>query len=55
LDGCDTSDEEGALADSGGAGEVGFEVIGFAVALHASRSMGERRRFTNRSGGRSGE
>jgi hypothetical protein len=54
LGGCDTSDD-GVLVDNGGAGEVGFEVIGFTVALHASRSMGERRRFTNRSGGRSGE
>lgn len=46
----------GVRADNGsGAGDVGFEVIGFTVAFHASRSMGERRRLTNRSGGRSGE
>lgn len=50
--GCGRSDD-GTLADSG-AGEVGFEVIGF-VTLHTSRSMGERRLFRNRSGGRSGD
>jgi hypothetical protein len=46
----------GVRADNGGGtGDVGFEVIGFTVALHASRVMGEMRRLTKRSGGRSGE
>jgi hypothetical protein len=45
----------GVRADNGGTGDVGFEVIGFTVALHASRVMGEMRRLTKRSGGRSGE
>lgn len=54
MGGCDTSDD-GVFADNGGAGDVVFEGIGFPVVFHASRSMRERRRFTNRSGGRSGE